>query len=206
MLPAAESFVGVASGILETLSQVDPKVIELTVSIGGAATATFLWVKAIQALKATALASWIARLVPLLAAGKAGLVGMTVKTALLTKATALLKTVMLSLPWAALAAGIGFVATKTIEAMAAQRDYNRVLKTAPLDEVNDKIAELKTKLDKAKEAAIGAAGGMSLFGGKAGVAALEIAELYTQLARLEERREVLAHLQDRWDYIRRKGG
>ena len=193
---------------MKTLSQLDPKVIELTVSIGGAAAATFLWVKAINALKATALASWIARLVPLLAAGKAGLVGMTVKTALLTKATALLKTVMLSLLWAALAAGIGFVATKTIEAMAAQRDYNRVLKTAPLDEVNDKIAELKTKLDKAEqEAAIGAAGGMSLFGGKAGVAALEIDELKHSTGKCSRSAEKCRpHLQDRWDYIRRQHG
>ena len=92
----------------------------------------------------------------------------------------------------AVAAAIGYVTVKTIEARNAQADFNRVLKEAPLDEVNAKIEELRQKLDKVKVSSAGAAGGMSMFGGQAGVAALRVAELNTQLAQLEQRQAILS--------------
>ena len=153
VLPAAESFVGVASQLFETLSQIDPVVIQVGLNIAGAATATFLWVKAINALKATALVSWLARVVPLIAAGKAGLVAMTVKTALLTKATAALKVAMLSLPWVGAATAVAGLAAVTADYYIKQNRMKQLIdgSTVSTDELKDAIVGQKTQLEAASE-------------------------------------------------------
>ena len=61
-----------------------------------------------------------------------------------------LATLAAAAPWLALAAGIAVAGLAILDAANAQRDFNNVIATAPLPDVNAKIQELESKLRAAE--------------------------------------------------------
>ena len=188
----AGSIVPLLDGISAAINALNSPMGNFVLQIGAVTTGFILLNKAVLAFKATGLAIFLQQQIALMTTFGAKIYAVAAAQTVATKATIALRAALLTLPWVAAAAAIGYVTVKTIEARNAQADFNRVLKEAPLDEVNAKIEELRQKLDKVKVSSAGAAGGMSLFGGAAGVASLQVAQLNTQLAQLEQRQAILS--------------
>ena len=83
-------------------------------------------------MKATALAGFIGQQIALLSTFGVQIYAAAAATGAWNKVLIITKGLLATMPWAAAAAAIGFVAVKTLEAKAAQDDYNRALKAAPL--------------------------------------------------------------------------
>ena len=188
----AQAIIPVFDSLTAIISALDTPMGAFILKIGLVTAGFYAMQKAILAVKATALAGFIQTQVALMTTFGVKIYAASAAQVVMTKTTIALRAALLTLPWVAAAAAIGYVAVKTIEARNAQAEFNRVLKEAPLDEVNSKIEELKAKLDKVKASSVGAAGGMSLFGGQAGVASLQVAQLNAQLAQLEQRQKILS--------------
>ena len=182
---AAEAIIPILQGVADAINAINTPAGMLAVKIAGVTVAVIALNKAVAALKATALVGWFQRLIPILAAGKGAFAAKAVAVAGLNKALVLVKTTMATMPWAAAAAAIGFVAVKTYEAVAAKKSFEETLRSVDRAIVESKIKQLEEDLKKVEEAAAGASGGMSMFGGSMGAASLQAAQLRTQIAQLK---------------------
>ena len=188
----AGSIIPLLDGISAAINALNSPMGNFVLQIGAVTAGFILLNKAVLAFKATGLAIFLQQQIALMTTFGVKIYAVAAAQGVATKATIALRAALLTLPWVAVAAGVSYVVVKTIEARNAQAEFNRVLKEAPLDEVNAKIEELRQKLDKVKASSAGAAGGMSLFGGAAGTASLQVAQLNTQLALLEQRQAILS--------------
>jgi lambda family phage tail tape measure protein len=78
----------------------------------------------------------------------AAILGLTAAFVVLAPAVAAVS--LAAAPWLALAAGIAAAGLAILDAANAQRDFNNVIATAPLPDVNAKIQELESKLRAAE--------------------------------------------------------
>jgi TP901 family phage tail tape measure protein len=141
---------------------------------------------AVSALVATSFVQWFLPIVGAVKAGNLVFAAFILKTKALTAVQIVLKGVMASMPWAAAAIAIGFVATKTYEAIAAQKSFEEALASTDRRIVQSKINELTKQLEGVKEAADKATPSMSMFGGSVGFADVKIAHLTGKIVQLKQ--------------------
>ena len=138
---------------------------DLEASFGGAFGATRRFNAALEDFSATVGAELLPALTPLI--NKAteilklfgelpgpvkttavAILGLTAAFVVLAPAVAAIS--LAAAPWIALAAGIAVAGLAILDAANAQRDFNNVIATAPLPDVNAKIQELESKLRAAE--------------------------------------------------------
>ena len=95
-------------------------------------------------------------------------------------------------PWTALAAGIAAVGVSLYNTWKEQEQFNELLRDAPLDQITSEIDQLRQKLADLDIESRSASAGMSLFGGSAGFASAEAAQLRGRLDELISRQRELA--------------
>jgi len=95
-------------------------------------------------------------------------------------------------PWTALAAGIAAVGISLYNTWKEQEQFNELLRDAPLDQITSEIDQLRQKLGELDIESRSASAGMSLFGGSAGFASAEAAQLRGRLDELISRQRELA--------------
>ena len=148
---ASKTLVPILNGLADAIKAINSPAGQAAIKIGAMVTAVWALRKAIIALKATALAGWLAKLIPLLAAGKGGLVLMTAKTALLTKATLALSAAMKTIPWLAAAAGLAYVATEIFGAFQEAEKLENLINGFDTDGINAEIKKLEKELENAQK-------------------------------------------------------
>jgi tape measure domain-containing protein len=99
-------------------------------------------------------------------------------------------------PWTALAAGIAAVGVSLYSTWKEQEQFNELLRDAPLDQITSEIDQLRQKLADLDIESRSASAGMSLFGGSAGFASAEAAQLRGRLDELISRQRELALLRN----------
>ena len=91
-----------------------------------------------------------------------------------------------------LAAGVAALGVSLYNTWRQQEEFNRVLREAPLDEVNRRIDELRQSINDLDKKSRSAASGMSMFGGSVGFASAQAAQLKQDLQDLIARQQELA--------------
>ena len=185
LVEAGPMLVSVFDGLTAVLQALDSPMGRLISQLALATAGFWALHKAILAVKATALAAFITKQVALLTTFGAKIYIAAAATGAWNKAFLITKGLMATMPWAALAAALGYVAVKTWEAAAAKKSFEEALKSVDRQIVQAKIRELAEKLQEVEKAARNAAGGMSMFGGSMGTASLQAAQLKTQIAQLK---------------------
>ncbi len=182
-----------AEAIIPILQGVAAAVEALNSPLGGAIlqvgllTAGFIVLNAaVKALVATSFVQWFLPIVGAVKAGNLVFAAFILKTKALTAAQIVLKGVMASMPWAAAAIAIGFVVTKTYEAIVAQKSFEEALASTDRRIVQSKIDELTKELEGVKEAADKATPSMSMFGGSVGFADAKVAQLMGKIVQLKQ--------------------
>jgi len=95
-------------------------------------------------------------------------------------------------PWTALATGIAAVGISLYNTWKEQEQFNELLRDAPLDQITSEIDQLRQRLGELDIESRSASAGMSLFGGSAGFASAEAAQLRGRLDELISRQRELA--------------
>ena len=190
--PAVSSFLGSTAQLFDVLSKIPTPIGQAALAIGGATAAVVALNAAVQTLLASRLAAFIGTQVSLMQAFGLQIYATAAAQGALTAATKAYQLAVAAAPWALAALGLGLVISETYKAIAAQIEYNRVLREAPLDVVNTKIGELREQLTQATIEAQNAAVGMSLMGGSAEFSSVRVAQLNTQLGELISRQQELA--------------
>ena len=93
------------------------------------------------------------------------------------------------------AAGIAAVGVSLYNTWKEQEEFNRTLREAPLDTVNQKIDELRQEINDLNVDSQSAVVGMSMFGGSMGFASVQAAQLKADLEELIARQRELAAYQ-----------
>ena len=148
---AAESIVPILKSVANAIKAINSPAGQAALKLAAMATAIWGIQKAVIALKATAFIGWMTRLIPLLKAGKLGLIAMKVQTGLLTKATYALSTAMKTIPWVAAAAGLAYVGVEIFNAFQEAEKLENLLNGFDTDGINTEIKKLEKEIEDAKK-------------------------------------------------------
>ena len=148
---AAEAIIPILQGLANTINAINSPAGIMATKIGLATVGVIALTKAIVLLKATALAGWISRAIPLIVAGKGALLGKAVAAGTLNKALLLVKGTMATMGWLAAAVAVGTLVKQQWDLWAATNAYNTLLKQGAVDELTAEITRLEIKLKTAKD-------------------------------------------------------
>ena len=147
----SEALIPLLQGLADAINAINSPAGKAALALTGMALAIGAVTKAIVLLKATSFGAFLSRLIPIIVAGKGALAGKALAAGLAAKAVKGLSLAMKAVPWAVAIAAAFKVAEATYKAFAAWYDFNRILKEAPLTEVEAKIASLTKEMEAAQE-------------------------------------------------------
>jgi len=147
---AAEAIIPILQALADTINAINSPAGIMAVKIGLATAGVIALTKAIVLLKATALAGWLSRAIPLIVGGKTALLGKAVAAGTLNKALVLVKGTLASMGWLAAAAAVGVLVKQQYDLWAATNDYNNLLREGTIPQLEAEIKELELRLESAK--------------------------------------------------------